>query len=135
MVSIDEHQEPDNKDLLDQIKECFIFQRRWQLVSMAAYIVTTVGTLLCSTSATLLAAAKYADQAAIMAGLATILIGVEKFLLFREKWRLHLTIATRLRVLESRIQFTKMTKDQIIRQFSETLSLYAEALPIAPRDN
>jgi hypothetical protein len=74
---------------------------------MTAYVITTIGTLTCSTAATLFAAAGYNREVAILAGIATVLIGVKKSLLFREKWRLHLSIDTRLQISKARIEFTK----------------------------
>src|SRR5437016_13599075 len=82
--------------LLDQEID---FQRRWKRLTMAAYVTTTFGTIMSTTAATILAALGQATAAAIAAAMATVFISVEKSLMFREKWRLHLTIYTRLRNL------------------------------------
>lgn len=60
------------------------FQRRWQLLAMTFYVTSTVGTLLSTSAAAVLAAMHYDRSAAILAAVATVLVGVEKSLLFRE---------------------------------------------------
>ena len=88
-----------NTLIADQLK----FQRRWQLLSMTLYVAATIGTLLSTSAAGVLAAMRYDKAAAILAALSTVLIGVEKSLLFREKWRFHLTIRTKLELLQTEV--------------------------------
>ncbi|HEX3958972.1 MAG TPA: hypothetical protein VHZ03_20480 [Trebonia sp.] len=88
-----------NKSITGQIR----FQRRWQLLSMTFYVAATVGTLLCTSAAGLLAAMHHDQAAAILAGVSTVLVGTEKSLLFREKWRFHLAMRAKLEVLRSAI--------------------------------
>jgi hypothetical protein len=85
------------------LKEQLRFQRRWQIISMLAYVVSTVGTLLCTSAASLLAASHFEQTAAVLAALSTVLIGVEKSLLFREKWKFHLTMHNKLKLLQADI--------------------------------
>lgn len=62
-------------DLAAQLR----FQRRWRVLSMCSYVVTTTGTLVCSAGATYYAAGgKSPNIAAILAAIATILVGTEK---------------------------------------------------------
>jgi hypothetical protein len=85
-------------DLAAQLR----FQRRWRILSMCSYVVTTTGTLVCSAGATYYAAGgKSPNIAAILAAIATILVGTEKSLLFREKWKFHLLMYTKLNVLRA----------------------------------
>ena len=83
------------QDLVTQLR----FQRRWRILSMSAYVLTTVGALVCSVGATYFAAAgSVPNVAAILAAITTILVGIEKSLLFREKWKFHLLMFTKLNV-------------------------------------
>jgi hypothetical protein len=62
------------------------FQRRWRTLSMCVYVLTTIGTLVCTAGATYFAAdGKLSNLAALLAALATFFVGTEKSLLFREK--------------------------------------------------
>src|SRR5208283_3442361 len=79
------------KDVLEaDIDVQLRFQKRWRLLSMGFYVVTTIGTLLCSAGATYLAASGSSHVAAILSAIATVLVGTEKSMLFREKWKFHL---------------------------------------------
>src|SRR4051794_16628963 len=84
-----------NDSLAELIAQSLTFQRKWQRLSMVAYVVSTVGVLICTTGGTYAAAQENAKVAAVLAAVATILIGLEKSLLFREKWKFHLGMATR----------------------------------------
>jgi hypothetical protein len=120
-----------NKSLTGQLR----FQRRWQLLSMTFYVVATVGTLLCTTAAGLLAAMHHDQTAAILAGVSTVLVGTEKSLLFREKWRFHLTMRTKLELLQSAIVTQGLDAVAAGKQLSEIMESYAANLPVEARGN
>lgn len=101
---------------------------------MLAYVSSTVAILFCSTLATLAAAKEWTDLAAYLAAASTILIGLEKSMQFREKWKLHLAIATRLSVLEAELNTRQITDNKLVEEFSAVLRSYADSLPIAPRE-
>src|SRR5262245_27071068 len=83
-----------------QLNQEITFQRKWKRLTMAAYVTTTFGTIASTTSATIYGALNRSTDAAILAAIATVFISVEKSMMFREKWRLDLTIYTRLRNLQ-----------------------------------
>jgi hypothetical protein len=89
--------DPSAGSLENLLNQEILFQRKWKRVTMAAYVVTTLGTITCTTVAAVVAALNDAVHASCLAAAATVFISVEKSLMFREKWRLHLTIYTRLR--------------------------------------
>jgi hypothetical protein len=120
-----------NKSIAAQYR----FQRRWQLLSMTFYVVATVGTLLSTSAAGLLAAMHYDLAAAILAGVSTVLVGTEKSLLFREKWRFHLTVRTKLELLQSAIVAQGLEAATAGKQFSEIMENYAVNLPVEARGN
>ena len=70
---------------------------------MTFYVTSTVGTLISTSAAGVLAAMHYDRTAAVLAAVATVLVGAEKSLLFREKWRFHLTTRTSLELLQTEI--------------------------------
>jgi hypothetical protein len=120
-----------NKSITGQLR----FQRRWQLLSMTFYVVATVGTLLSTTAAGLLAAMHKDQAAAILAGVSTVLVGTEKSLLFREKWRFHLTMRTKLELLQSAIVTQGFDAAAAGRQLGEIMENYATSLPVEARGN
>ena len=102
---------------------------------MSAYVVTTIGTLVCSSGATYFAAGgKSPNVAAILAAIATILVGTEKSLLFREKWKFHLLMYTKLNVLRSKLQLGRLTPEQASDEYAAIMTLYASELPMAARE-
>ena len=110
------------------------FQRRWQLLSMTFYVVSTVGTLVCTSAAGLLAAMHYDRAAAIFAAVSTVLIGLEKSLLFREKWKFHLTMRTQIELLQTEIVTKGLDAAAAGQRLGEILESYAVNLPVEVRE-
>lgn len=110
------------------------FQRRWQLLSMTFYVVSTVGMLVCTSGAGLLAAMHYDKAAAILAAVATVLIGLEKSLLFREKWKFHLTMRTHIELLQTEIITKGLDAPSAGQRLGEILESYAVNLPVEVRE-
>jgi hypothetical protein len=115
------------------LREQLQFQRRWQLFSMTFYVTSTVGTLLFTSAAGVLAAMHYDTIAAILAAAATVLVGVEKSLLFREKWKFHLTTRTSLELLQTEIVTKGMDAASIGARLGVILESYASSLPVEAR--
>lgn len=111
------------------------FQRRWQRLSMTFYVFATIGTLLSTSAAGLLAAMHHDQAAAILAGVSTVLVGTEKSLLFREKWKFHLAMRTKLELLQSVIVTQGLDAAAAGKQLGEILETYALNLPIEARGN
>ncbi len=100
-----------------------------------AYVITTFGTIISTTSATICAALNYSTQAAILAGIATVFISVEKSMMFREKWRLHLTMYTQLRNLQRSVLMKAIDDEAALTRMQSILEEYAAELPIAQRES
>jgi hypothetical protein len=111
------------------------FQRKWKRLTMAAYVITTFGTIISTTSATICAALSHSTDAAILAASATIFISVEKSMMFREKWRLHLTIYTRLRNLQRSVTLKAIDEQTALAKMGSILEEYSAELPIAQRES
>jgi hypothetical protein len=111
------------------------FQRKWKRLTMAAYVITTFGTIISTTSATICAALNRSTGAAILAPTATVFISVEKSTMFREKWRLHLTIYTRLRNLQRSVTLQAIDKQTALTKMGSILEEYSAELPIAQRES
>jgi hypothetical protein len=101
---------------------------------MAAYVVSTIGILVCTTGGTYAAARDNTQIAAALAAVSTILIGLEKSLLFREKWKFHLGIATRLSILEIKLHLPGADTKALTDEYAAILDSYANSVPIARRD-
>jgi hypothetical protein len=102
---------------------------------MTFYVVPTVGTLVCTSAAGLLAAMHHDEAAAIFAGVSTVLVVTEKSLLFRGKWRSHLAMRTKLEVLQSAIVTRGLDVTSAGKQLSEIMENYATNLPVETRGN
>jgi hypothetical protein len=100
---------------------------------MFIYVCSTVGTIATSTAATLCAALKYSNTAAVLAGCATLLMSVEKSLLFREKWKLHLTTKTALEAVDLDLSTGKITDEQAADELKRIKLEYSHDLPVTPR--
>jgi len=111
------------------------FQRKWKRLTMAAYVITTFGTIISTTSATICAALNRSTDAAILAATATVFISVEKSMMFREKWRLHLTIYTRLRNLQRLVTLKAIDQQAALEKMGSILEEYSAELPIAQRES
>jgi sulfite exporter TauE/SafE len=124
-----------HRDQLEQeVKAQLRFQRRWRLISMSAYVITTVGTILCTVGATFFAVKGLTDLAAILSGIATISVGIEKSLLFREKWKFHLLMHTKLNVLQARMLLGRLTIVEAADEFAAIMGEYAAELPMSARE-
>jgi hypothetical protein len=111
------------------------FQRRWRTLSMSGYVVSTIGTLFCSAGATYFAAnGQSPNTAAILAALATILVGTEKSLLFREKWKFHLLMYTKLNVLRTKMLLGRITIAEASDEYAAIMTSYASELPVGASD-
>jgi hypothetical protein len=121
-------------NLADDIEYQLRFQRRWQFMSMCGYVLTTTGTLMCSSGATYLAAVGMTKYAAIASAVATVLVGTEKAMLFREKWKFHLLMHTRLSVLRANIRLGTLGLPDASSEFASIIMNYAEQLPVSSRE-
>jgi hypothetical protein len=59
------------------LREQLRFQRRSQLLSMTFYVTSTVGTPTCTSAAGVLAGMHYDGSAAVLAAVATMLVGAK----------------------------------------------------------
>lgn len=126
---------PDAKAVLQgDLTAQLAFQRRWRILSMSAYVLTTVGTLVCSAGATYFAAGGSSNTAAILSAMATVLVGTEKSLLFREKWKFHLLMYTKLNVFRAKLLLGKLTPEQAAEEYGALITLYASELPMEARE-
>lgn len=117
-----------------EISAQIAFQRRWRTFIMVGYVTTTVGTLFCTAATTITAALKMSEIAAILGAVSTVLVGTEKGLLFREKWKFHLQTYTDLLVLRSRVDLGQMGLKDAVERYAEILKTYGTGLPMTERD-
>jgi hypothetical protein len=91
--------------------------------------------IVCSSGAVFFGAQDKGYVAAVLSAIATICIGTEKSLLFREKWKIHLLIFTKLSNLSLLSDVGNLTAEQAAAGLVEITSSYAEILPVSEREN
>lgn len=69
---------PDDAAFILAVDRQLKFQVQWRRLMMNLYVVTTTGTILATSCATLMAALDYSRTAAVLAGLGTVLVSLEK---------------------------------------------------------
>lgn len=117
------------------LQEAIDFQRKWKTISMTMYAMTTIGIIVCSAAAALIAAVGIHTQlAAVLAAATTVLAGLEKSFLFREKWRLHLTTLAALQGIKLDVDTTTMDPADVVKRIKEVGARYSAELPIMPRE-
>ncbi len=113
--------------LLDrQIK----FQREWKNLTLSIYVFITLGSIICTSGATLLAALAIHTPAAIMAAIATIFVTTESTFSFREKWKHHLNILAEFESISLDAELDNITKEDITTKIKTVLRKYATEMPI-----
>lgn len=122
----------DENVVMNTIQKMLRFQRKWRSITMLFYVVTTVGTILCSTGATIFGALDLGQQAAILAAIATVFVSTEKSFLFREKWKLHLTIESQLRSIKLEYDTQQCDINEIVDKLQAIMAKYSKELPFAP---
>jgi predicted DNA-binding protein YlxM (UPF0122 family) len=104
-------------------------QERWKNIMSNLHALTVVGSIFCSAAASVVGA-KYGFAAAILAGIASVCIGVEKTMMFSEKWKHHLTTETRLRGIQLKYKTSQMSLQDCVEDINKVLETYASHLPI-----
>lgn len=112
--------------LSDQIS----FQRRWQIISVSIYTLSTLATIISTSAATMYAAQNKSEIAARLAALATVLVGVEKSFLFREKWRFHATCRAKLIRILLNLKYGGISDAEAASRFEDVYEGYASQLPV-----
>jgi hypothetical protein len=120
-------------ELVAEIEAKLVFQVKWKRIMSAAYFTTTALGLVFSAAATVVAGVGYSLGASILAGSATALFGLEKALLFREKWTHHLNSAMQLEALKIEYQYGTLDATKTSQRLAEILTSYAARLPVTPR--
>ena len=65
---------------------------------------------------------------------AAVALAIEKSLLFREKWRLHLTVYLELEAIKLKFETGQCAQKCTVDQAAAVLSRYGHDLPIGPRE-
>jgi hypothetical protein len=122
-------------DLLQALNEKIRFHRRWQTLTMLGYVIPVTLQALGSLAATFTAASGHAAPAAILSGIATAALLLEKTLKLREKWRLHLRFRTNLEALHLKVVMDLAPPADAAKDLADLLASYVERLPIGSRED
>ena len=128
------HQFPSKSSVIEYLDRHLGFQRRWRKLTMTFYVLTTFTTVACSTIATIISAYHSDLWASIFAAVATVLIGVDRSLLFREKWKLHVSIAISLDSVKAALVTDQIDIKTAVQDMRSILDRYANELPFPLRD-
>ena len=123
-----------NAALIEELEREIRRQNIWRRIMSVAYFVTSASAIACSGAATVVAGLGHAAYAAWLAGGATVLFGLEKAMLFREKWMHHLTTASQLEALRFGYVYGQLTVEQASQRIGAVLTEYAVKLPVGARD-
>jgi len=110
-------------------------QNRWRRIMSFGYFTSTGAAIFASAAATVTAGLDYADYAAVLAGLTTVLYGLEKGLLLREKWAHHLRTSAQLEALRLNYVYGDIDTAKVSKMMGEIGNEYALNLPISSRDD
>lgn|SRR5262249_28839531 len=124
-----------DEGLVSEIDAQLAFQTKWKRIMSVAYFSCAALAITASAGATVVAALEYSVIASILAGTATTLFGLEKALLFREKWSHHLSSAMQLQALKIEYLHGGLDNGKASQRMADILMSYAVHLPIAPRED
>lgn len=119
--------------LMQDLDNRLAHQNKWRYITSGAYFGTTASAIICSGSATVVAALGSAKYAAILAGATTILLGLEKAMMFREKWAHHLRIWARLDSLRLQYLHGSLDDEIVAQRLGTIVEEYSVSLPIEER--
>ena len=122
------------KPVLDDVDAEVKRHKKLRFVTASVYITATCVAITASAVAAILAAFGYGDAAAVSAGTATILMGIEKALLTREKWRVHLSVITALKNVRLKLVAGALKPAEAAEVVCGIRMGYAGELPIGDRD-
>ncbi|MGO9530949.1 MAG: hypothetical protein ACLP3B_07185 [Syntrophobacteraceae bacterium] len=122
----------DTDPFLAEIDGKLAFQTKWRRIMSISYFTSTALALVCSSGATVVSAIGQAFWGSLLAATATVLFGLEKTLLLREKWSHHLTIAAELEALKLALSYGGLSEVAAAKRMGELLKDYAVKLPVAP---
>jgi hypothetical protein len=101
---------------------------------MALYVFSTIAAVLFTFAATILALLEFKLIISILTGFAAVLISIEKSLMFREKWKLHLGVFTRLENIKLGLESGRVDVDTAVQGIQNIQMEYARDLPIEDRE-
>jgi len=116
------------------LDEKIAFQKKWKRVAMVSYMITTAGTILGATLATILGALDFSKAASFAAGTAMVLVSLEKSLLLREKWKFHLRILTQFESIRFGVETDFVALSDAVSRTQAIMEQYAIEVPITERD-
>ena len=122
-----------SSSLIQELDGEIIRQNKWRVIMSTLYFVTSAVAIISSGAATVVAGLGDSTSAAYLAGAATVLFGLEKAMLFREKCAHHLSTATQLKAARLGYKYGEISEQEIAARVGTILTEYAVKLPIAER--
>ena len=123
-----------NDSLIQELEEAIKHQNQWRSIMSVAYFTAAGTAILSSAAATVVAGIGMSEYAAVLAGATTVLYGLEKGLLLREKWAHHLSTSAQLEALRLSYVYGELGEGEVSKLMGEIGTEYALKLPIAARE-
>ena len=108
-------------------------QTTWRRVMSGAYFVSTAVAILASGAATVMSGLGFSAWGAVLAGAATVFFGLEKAMLFREKWTHHLNTCAELEALRVEYIHGGLDIKEAAEKMTAVVMNYARKLPVDRR--
>ena len=119
--------------VLEYVEQHIRFQRRWRRTTMGLCTGATIAVIICSTAATIVSAFNRDLWAALLAGASTVFVGVDRTLLFGEKWKLHGVILADLEDIKCKLTSGLINAPDAATAISKAVGKYVESLPFPER--
>jgi hypothetical protein len=123
------------KQLLQTLEDRLAQQLTWRRVMSGAYFVSSAVAIVCAGAATVVSGGGYSTVGAVLAGATTIVLGLEKAMLFREKWSHHLLTYGQLEALRLEYLHAGLTEAETAKRLGSIITQYGANLPVAPREH
>ena len=119
--------------IIRTLNRSILFHSKWRRIDWSIYVFTTVSALSFTIFATITAGIGESEIAAVCAGIGTLSVGLEKSLMFREKWKLHLSKEYQSSNLLLRFELEQMDTKTFLDTYQTLTESYTDELPIEGR--
>lgn len=126
-VSMEEGADQVAEPLVEAMRRQLRFQKRWRTLMMVLYVAATLGALVCTGLAGLLA--ERMSPTACLATTAFILVGMKEGFGLRERWKLHGGVVAELDNMNVEFATGLITLDQAVDRYTEVTAWYASQAP------
>jgi hypothetical protein len=119
--------------IMQHLGKCISHQSKWRKIHTLLFALFAAGTVICSTSASVLAALKVSEIAAILAGAATVMVSIDKSMMFRERYKHHLKTLTLLENIKVLFEVEQLSLEEASQKMKKIMEEYSSEMPLEAR--